>query len=78
MKKVLMILVTAIVISVVLVTSLGVTAFANAEGYGYAEPAPNAGDCVPDGSGTDGRIGPDVGYGPAPNSGDGIPDGSGF
>ncbi len=38
-------------------------------------PAPNSGDCIPDGSGW-----PETGTspGPAPNSGDGIPDGSGF
>ena len=48
-------------------------------------PAPNSGDCVPDGSGFDapnganGNIGSGSGpLGPAPNSGDGIPDGSGF
>ncbi|UCD09589.1 MAG: hypothetical protein JSU79_02805 [Dehalococcoidales bacterium] len=78
MKKVLFILVTAMVISVVLVTSIGVTAFAaeGPYGYGYQKPAPNSGDGNPDGSGFD-----DVengGEGPAPNSGDGIPDGSGF
>ena len=47
-------------------------------------PAPNSGDCDPDGSGfdrtepcaNDGSFGDAVG--PAPNSGDGIPDGSGF
>ena len=78
MKKVLTILVSAIVISVVLVTSLGVTALADVEGYGYGEPAPNSGNGVSDGSGTDGRVGPDIGPGPAPNSGDGDSDGSGF
>ena len=48
-------------------------------------PAPNSGDCVPDGNGFDppppfgfnGEIEPDS-QGPAPNSGDGDPDGSGF
>jgi len=39
-------------------------------------PAPNSGDCIPDGSGFDkGGDRDDKG---APNSGDGIPDGSGF
>ena len=39
-------------------------------------PAPNSGDCIPDGSGFDkGADRDDKG---APNSGDGIPDGSGF
>lgn len=45
-------------------------------------PAPNSGDCVPDGSGMHAVVGPvghsDKARGPAPNSGDGIPDGSGF
>ena len=44
-------------------------------------PAPNSGDCIPDGSGFDqsNQQNPDSpGKGPAPNSGDGIPDGSGF
>lgn len=48
-------------------------------------PAPNSGDCIPDGSGFDSPNGPagNVGsgsgpVGPAPNAGDGIPDGSGF
>ena len=47
-------------------------------------PAPNSGDCIPDGSGFEDSNGPNaegsgVGpVGPAPNSGDGVPDGSGF
>jgi len=48
-------------------------------------PAPNSGDCIPDGSGFETTNGQnsntDSGngqYGPAPNSGDCIPDGSGF
>ena len=81
MKKLLILLVTSTVISVILVTSLGVTAFADngdeiPPPWGYGEPAPLSGDCVPDGSGFDGEVG--NGMGPAPNSGDGIPDGSGF
>ncbi|OGN89649.1 MAG: hypothetical protein A2158_00560 [Chloroflexi bacterium RBG_13_46_14] len=76
MKKVLTVLVTAMVISVVLVTSLGVTAFAAMDGYGYQEPAPESGDGISNGSGFDYDVG--YGPGPAPNSGDGIPDGSGF
>jgi hypothetical protein len=55
--------------------------------YGSNGPAPNAGDCIPDGSGLaipngpngDGTYESDNGpMGAAPNSGDGIPDGSGF
>ena len=39
-------------------------------------PAPNSGDCVPDGSGFEEPFG--NGPGPAPNSGDGVPDGPGW
>ena len=39
-------------------------------------PAPNSGDCVPDGSGFVEPFG--NGRGPAPNSGDGDPDGPGW
>ena len=46
---------------------------------GPAGPAPNSGDCSPDGSGLDGHYGEvDSGMGPAPSSGDGDSDGSGF
>ncbi len=44
-------------------------------------PAPNSGDCIPDGSGFDQpnrQNDAAPGVGPAPNSGDGVPDGSGF
>jgi len=47
-------------------------------------PAPNSGDCVPDGSGLGSGnqsglgSGNQNGFGPAPNSGDGVPDGSGL
>ncbi|MFC1946293.1 hypothetical protein ACFLXY_00055 [Chloroflexota bacterium] len=78
MKKVLTVLATALVISVVLVTSLGVTALAAEGPHGYViTPAPNSGDGVPDGSGFE-HDGVGFGPGPAPNSGDGVPDGSGF
>ena len=40
------------------------------------EPAPESGDCNPNGSGFDGDVGD--GRGPAPNAGAGIHDGSGF
>ena len=72
----------AILLSTILVVSLTcVYAFcadADAESPG---PAPNSGDCVPDGSGYDRTDWPNddnPGKGPAPNSGDGDPDGSGF
>jgi len=58
-----------------------VTAGSALAASGPVGPAPNSGDCIPDGSGFDGPNGPvnsDGGVGPAPNSGDGIPDGSGF
>jgi len=69
-----------IVIAICLVIGIvGFTGSAMATGMG---PAPNAGDCVPDGSGFDSPNGPngnsDSGNGPAPNSGDGIPDGPGW
>jgi hypothetical protein len=54
----------------------GTVAAANSFG-----PAPNSGDCIPDGSGFDQpnqQNSDNGGMGPAPNSGDGIPDGSGF
>ena len=43
-------------------------------------PAPNSGDCIPDGSGFEqpSHLNAGNGMGPAPNSGDGVPDGSGF
>ena len=59
----------------------------NSSVQGGFGPAPNSGDCSPDGSGFDAPNGPngvgstDAGHGhmgPAPNSGDGDPDGSGF
>ena len=78
MKKILTVLATALVISAILVTSLGVTAFAKEGKYGHQVPAPNSGDCIPDGSGFDRAEDVGFGPGPAPNSGDGIPDGSGF
>lgn len=76
MKKVLTILVTAMVISVVLITSLGVTAFAASGPNGYMEPAPDSGDGINEGSGHDFDVGD--GRGPAPNAGLGLQEGSGF
>jgi hypothetical protein len=66
-----------IVLSVLVFASL-ICGIASAASVG---PAPNSGDCIPDGSGFDqpNRNNQDnIGKGPAPNSGDGIPDGSGF
>lgn len=60
--------------------------YAITDDKGHQEPAPNSGDCIPDGSGYEAPNGPnDMGSGdsgqgyaePAPNSGDGIPDGPG-
>ena len=73
MKKILII--TAIVTIVV----IGVAVVAGNHGMSPG-PAPNSGDCIPDGSGFasfDGQ-GPGYGPGPAPNSGDGVPDGPGW
>ena len=57
----------------------------NSDANGHSGPAPNSGDCIPDGSGYDTPNGPNGdgnsgnGHGgPAPNSGDGIPDGPGW
>jgi hypothetical protein len=50
-KKVLALLVTAMVISVILITSLGTTILANVDGYGYQEPYLSSGDCYPNGRG---------------------------
>ncbi len=64
------------VVAVLTVTMLCIGA-ASATGVPTSPgPAPNSGDCIPDGSGLEHPETP--GMGPAPNSGDGIPDGSGF
>jgi hypothetical protein len=66
-----------IVLSLLILASM-ICGIASAASVG---PAPNSGDCIPDGSGFDqpNQQNPDSpGRGPAPNSGDGIPDGSGF
>jgi hypothetical protein len=81
LKKALAVLVTTIVISIVLVTSLEVTGCSDEDEtppYGHQEPAPESHDGSPNGNGTDGEVGPDLGPGPAPDAGDGIPDSSGF
>ena len=67
---------------IAIVVMLSMTVFcATAAASNAFGPAPNSGDCIPDGSGFEGPNQPnanDSGVGPAPNSGDGIPDGSGF
>jgi hypothetical protein len=73
MKKQIVVAISILVMASILV---GVVAASNTAG-----PAPNSGDCIPDGSGFDGPNWQNEdrpGEGPAPNSGDGIPDGSGF
>ena len=76
MKKILIIgAIIAIVVAGVAVAALGNQGQTKSPG-----PAPNSGDCIPDGSGFvsfDGQ-GPGYGPGPAPNSHDGIPDGPGW
>jgi hypothetical protein len=76
LRKLFKMLGVALAVSAFFVIVLGGTALA--AGYGYAEPAPNSGDNVPDGSGFEGEPGSEISPGPAPNSGDGVPDGSGF
>ena len=80
MKKVLTVLATALVISAVLVTSLGVTVLAEEEythPYGNdSTPAPNSGDGIPDGSGFEDD--PGNGEGPPPGSGDCEPNDIGY
>jgi hypothetical protein len=57
----------------------GILVCALAGAVSAAGPAPNSGDCIPDGSGMVAPHGSGSGgTGPAPNFGDGIPDGSGF
>ena len=73
MRRLFRVLGLAMVIGSILVFTMAGTALAAGPG-----PAPNSGDCIPDGSGFDGPMGTGTGQGPAPNSGDGIPDGSGF
>ena len=83
MRRILRILGSSLVIVAILAVVIAGTVAADSSGP--MGPAPNAGDCIPDGSGFDdpngpnGNIGSGSGpIGPAPNSGDGIPDGSGF
>ena len=67
---------TILIVSVTCVYAFGINDATDAHG-----PAPNSGDCVPDGSGynrNDWPTNDNPGKGPAPNSGDGVPDGSGF
>jgi hypothetical protein len=74
MKKILII---AAIVAIV-VAGVAIAAAGN-QGMNHG-PAPNSGDCIPDGSGFasfDGQ-GPGYGPGPAPNSGDGVPDGPGW
>ena len=78
LKKIFTVLATAMVISVVLITSLGVTAFAEEGKYGHMEPAPNSGLGLEDGSGFEDEPGSPDSKGPAPNAGLGLHDGSGF
>lgn len=79
MKKLLIVFVVAAFL-------FGFFGSALAKDNGHQGPAPNCGDCNPDGSGYDKPNGPnlsgsgDAGQGyraPAPNSGDGVPNGSG-
>jgi hypothetical protein len=82
LKKIVTITGLGLTVALMLTLAISSIAFASSGPMG---PAPNSGDCVPDGSGFELPNGPnaDIGLGlgpmgPAPNSGDGIPDGSGF
>jgi hypothetical protein len=73
---------TIVIVACLFIVIVGIVGNTMAAGTG---PAPNSGDCIPDGSGFESPNGPngkgDSGKGhngPAPNSGDGIPDGSGW
>lgn len=61
-------------IMVFIVSTFIVFMFSPANAGNGPGPAPNSGDCIPDGSGWPQSPSP----GGAPNSGDGIPDGSGW
>ena len=81
-RKIIFILVSFLVIGLLTGSSI---ADNDTDANGNEGPAPNSGDCVPDGSGYDSPNGPngedDQGNGhdgPAPNSGDGVPDGPGW
>ena len=71
--KIITILVSLLVISVILASN----SIAGGDNE-YGGPAPNHGDGNPDGSGFEEPNGPSSGPGPAPNHGDGIPDGPGW
>ena len=76
MKKILIIAaIVAIVVAGVAIAAAGNQGQNKSQG-----PAPNSGDCFPDGSGFESfdGIGPAYGPGPAPNSHDGWPDGPGW
>ena len=62
----------------ILIAGVAVAAIGNQGQNKSTGPAPNSGDCIPDGSGFETPNGPGYGPGPAPNSGDGIPDGPGW
>ena len=76
MKKILII---AAIIAIV-VAGVAIAAAGNPGQKKSPGPAPNSGDCIPDGSGFESfdANGPAYGPGPAPNSHDGISDGPGW
>ena len=63
------------IITFILIIVLLVFSFGNI-GFAQRGPAPNSGDCYPDGPGWEESYG--NGRGPAPNAGDGDPDGPGW
>ena len=66
---------TLVIVACVVIGLVSFAGSAMAAGMG---PAPNSGDCIPDGSGFETPNGQGYGPGPAPNSGDGVPDGPGW
>ena len=70
--------ITAILVSLLVISIMLAGNSIAGDDNGYGEPAPNSGDGISDGSGFDSPNGPCSGEGPAPNSGDGIPDGPGW
>ena len=73
---------TIVILACIITSIIVIAGTVLADGQG---PAPNSGDCIPDGSGFDSPNGPNGegfsgnGHGtPAPNSGDGVSDGPGW
>ena len=55
-----------LIVAALCVFTTSVAFAGGSDGYGHMEPAPESGDCFPNGSGFDGDVG--FGPGPAPNA----------